>query len=138
MDFVSFEIAKKLKEKGFKLACIGHYEGDRFEYNTYDGYDINISYIARSYNDDNRFNEYTDLPVICQVLKWLREEYHIHLEIVGTAYGYNLIISDTPDKGGTDRYFSHANYDGPNDGGAWDSYEECVLYGIEYVIDNLI
>ena len=138
MDFVTFDIAKKLKERGFKLACIGHYEGDRFEYNTYDGYGINISYIARSYNDDDRFVEYIDVPVICQVLKWLREEHHIHFEIVGAAYGYNLIISDTPDKGGTDIYYSHAKYDGPNAGGTWDSFEDCVMYGIKYVLDNLI
>lgn len=77
-------------------------------------------------------------PTISQVLKWLREEHHLHFEVVAAAYGYNLIISDTPDKGGTDRYYSHANDDGPNYAGAWDKYEDCVMYGIEYVLDNLI
>ena len=40
--------------------------------------------------------------------------------------------------GGTDRYYSHLNDDGPNYAGAWDDYDGCVLYGIEYVLDNLI
>ena len=77
-------------------------------------------------------------PTISQVLKWMRDVHHLHFEVVGAAYGYNLIISDTPNKGGTDRYYSHAKDDGPNDGGAWDEYEDCVMYGIEYVLDNLI
>lgn len=79
-----------------------------------------------------------DAPAISQVLEWFRKEHHLHFEVVSAAYGYNLIISDTPDKGGTDRYYSHANDDGPNYAGAWDEYEDCVLYGIEYVLNNLI
>lgn len=132
-DFVSFEVAKKLNEKGFKQ---GH----------------NIGYKKLIFSDENTIKYISDIgayekeyfginipcPSISQVLKWLREEHHLHFEVVATAYGYNLIISDTPDKGGTDKYFSHANDDGPNYAGAWDKYEDCVMYGIEYVLDNLI
>lgn len=100
MDFVSFELSKKLKEKGFPL----------------------VDYI----------------PTISKVLKWLREEKHLHIELVAAAYGYNFIVSQTPENGGTDYYSSAVGYDGPNDGGAWDSYESAALAGIEYVIDNLI
>ena len=75
---------------------------------------------------------------IYDVLKWLREEKKIHFEFVAAAYGYNVIISQTPDAGGTDYYYTHMNDDGPNDGGAWDRYEDAALYCIEYVIDNLI
>jgi hypothetical protein len=60
----------------------------------------------------------------------------LHFDVVAADYGYNLIIRDTPDKGGTDRYY--ANDDGPNYAGAWDNYEDCVVYGIEYALDNLI
>lgn len=137
MDFVTFDIAKKLKEKGFKLACIGHYEGDRFEYNTYDGYGINISYIARSYNDDDRFVEYTDVPVICQVLKWLREEKNISvqpLSIRGNRWESQITFTDENDKKLIEKF---------NDGSFWagyrsKAYEEAALAGIQYVIDNLI
>ena len=130
MDFVTFDIAKKVKERGFKLACIGHYEGDRFEYNTYDGYGINISYIARSYNDDDRFVEYTDVPVICQVLKWLREEKNIEVvasfsyrnKVWGYQVGDMTLLED-----------SILSYDY-----SFPTYEEAALAGIEYVINNLI
>ena len=131
MDFVTFDIAKKLKEKGFWLACIGHYEGERFEYNTYDGHDIDISYIARSYNDDSQFNEYTDVPVICQVLKWLREETKINVNM--RLYKENGWYYTIQNYRGEPLYSQLTNTDE-----LYPSYEEAALVGIEYVINNLI
>lgn len=136
-DFVSFDLAKKLKEKGYpqdpdNMNCMPYYEYDEVINATSLCNDI-VWYASSEPRDD-----IFAAPTIHKVLKWLREEHHIHFEVVGAAYGYNLIISDTPYKGGTDRYFTHANDDGPNDGGAWDKYEDCVMYGIEYVLDNLI
>lgn len=32
-DFVSFSLAKKLKEKGFNKPCLAHYTNGKFEYN---------------------------------------------------------------------------------------------------------
>lgn len=113
-DFVTIEIAKKLKEKGF-------------DWETIEVYERNI--IACQYEDYPK-------PSISQVLKWLREEKNLHIEIVSAAYGYIYIVSDTPNKGGTDRVSSR--YRGNNDAGAWDDYNECVFDAIEYVIDNLI
>ena len=128
-DFVTLEIAKKLKEKRFPQGN----ENDITE-KYYTISDSLKSAIMLANNEDVEWY----CPTISQVLNWLREEHHLHFEIVGAAYGYNLIISDTPDKGGTDRYYSHLNDDGPNYAGAWDDYDGCVLYGIEYVLDNLI
>ena len=137
MDFVTFDIAKKLKERGFKLACIGHYEGDRFEYNTYDGYGINISYIARSYNDDDRFVEYTDVPVICQVLKWLREEKKISVQPLstrGNRWESQITFTDENDKKLVEKFLDGSFWAGRRS----KTYEEAALAGIQYVIDNLI
>lgn len=135
MEFVTFEIAKKLKEKGFpqvKKNALAMYNEDG------EWYSLSTSLDDFYY----AFEDFDDHDCICQTisqaLKWLREEHHLHFEVVGAAYGYNLIVSDTPDKGGTDRYFSHANDDGPNYAGAWDKYDDCILYGIEYVLNNLI
>ena len=113
MNFVSFEIAQKLKEKGYpiKRKRSGILGLTKLEY-------------------------IDELPTISQVLKWLREEKSLHVEVVSAAYGYKYIISDTPNKGGTDRVYS--KYRGSNDGGAWDDYNECIFDAIEYVIDNLI
>lgn len=134
MDFVLFEIAKKLNEKGFSCQYPIAMYNERGDFHAlYSSAGIENSY------DYDFFDEYDYVcPTISQVLDWFRKEHHLHFEVVGAAYGYNLIISDTPDKGGTDRYYSHANDDGPNYAGAWDKYEDCVMYGIEYVLDNLI
>lgn len=122
-DFVSFSLAKKLKEKGYTLDTAHHYD---------DNGGIVVSLVE--------FDERCvyPCPEIHQVLKWLREEKKLHIEFVAAAYGYNYIVSDTPEKGGTDRHCSIIKYEGPNDGGAWDEYEAAAIAGIEYCLDNLI
>lgn len=143
MDFVDFDLAKKLKEKGFDKECFGWYypaEVCGFDYKTTIVFN-NSAYRGSNYKDilvSHTNEKYIDAPTISQVLDWFRKKHHLHFEVVGAAYGYNLIISDTPDKGGTDRYYSHANDDGPNYAGAWDDYDDCVLHGIEYALNNLI
>lgn len=136
-DFVTFDLAKKLKDKGFPQ------RHDYFNYSSYYEWDglrkIHSLSNASVWFDTNisRDNIYF-APTISQVLKWLREEKKIHLEFVAAAYGYNGIISQTPEDGGTDYYCTSMNDDGPNNGGAWDRYEDVALYCIEYVLDNLI
>lgn len=137
-DFVSFEIAKKLKEKGFKEECLCHYIDEDLVYNIESPITNHQLWFSHNKYDNIWHRDNIDAPTISQVLDWLRDVHYLHFEVVGAAYGYNLIISDTPNKGGTDRYYSHAKYDGPNDGGAWDEYKDCVMYGIEYVLVNLI
>lgn len=128
MEIVTFEIAKKLKGKSFPQKTAGRY-----------------SMIDCFYYEDGRLffhggacdvNEAYTAPTISQVLKWLREEKNTHIEIYANASGYDYIISDTPNLGGNDKYWN--DFAGPNDGGCWDTYEECALAGIEYVLNNLI
>ena len=125
MDFVSFEIAKKLKEKGY---------GESWDY---------------VYNDDgvicipcyNLTEEDTipmcPAPQIHEVLKWLREvkgmdvlpqRGHINLDNKGkvTRY-YNVDIY-------LERRFA-CTLD--NDEQDYSTYEQAAIAGIEYVIDNL-
>lgn len=134
-DFVPFELAVKLKEKGFPQ------RPDYFNYSSYYDWDglrkIHSLSNASVWFDPNisRDNIYF-APTISQVLKWIRDEKKYHIEFVGNACGYLFIISDIPSEGGTDRYCS--DYSGPNDGGTWDKYEDCAIAGIEYVLDNLI
>ena len=132
-DFVPYELAKKLKEKGYPQ----HIADDAYIVDNYgeDKYDIGERLpipLIPDYMDD------VSAPIISQVLKWLREEKKIHLEFVAAGYGYNVIVSQTPDAGGTDYYYTHMNDDGPNDAGAWDRYEDAAIYCIEYTLDNLI
>jgi hypothetical protein len=133
-DFVSYSMSVKLKEKKYPqhICDYAYITEDVYGEGYYDVGDREYIPFIPDYLPT------IAAPTIYQVLKWLRKEHHLHFEVVGAAYGYNLIISDTPAKGGTDRYYSHAKDDGPNDGGYWDSFEDCVNYGIEYVLNNLI
>ena len=119
-DFVPYELAVKLQEKGYPQKDIVRYD------------EQGILYIC-DYD-----SPVCAAPTIQQTLKWLRKTHKLHIEFVSTAYGYNIIISQTPEAGGTDYYFSHNNYDGPNDGGAWDEIDDAAVFGINYILDNLI
>ena len=137
-DFVTYNLAVKLKEKGFYYKCVATYDNDgMLGYNYIQPTNIRaigFDDCLCSHNVEN--DNCIDAPTISQVLKWLREEKSLHIEVVSSAYGYIYIVSDTPDRGGTDRV--NIPYKGKNDGGAWDDYNECVLDAIEYVINNLI
>ena len=133
MEFVNFEIAKKLKEKGYpqvKKNTIAMYNEDGDWYSLSTTLD-DFYYVFEDFDE----HDYV-CPTIPQALKWLREEKKYHIKFDGNAFGYLFIVSDIPSEGGTDRYCSY--YKGPNDGGCWDTYEEAALAGIEYVLDNLI
>lgn len=125
MKVIDSDTSIKLKSKGFNEPVFFYYQKGVLQ-------------------TDNCFNRYNNgspvissAPFIIQVLEWLRTK-KLHFELVAAAYGYNLIISDTPEAGATDRYYTHANDDGPNDGGAWDDPDECLVFGINYVLDKLI
>ena len=142
-ECVSFELAKKLKEKGFREKCLyyytcysgGLYANARLYSDCCCETIAMLEDLTKSYNSKNNSISF-DAPTISQVLKWLRKEHGIHIEITSAAFGYSYIISKTPEFGGMDIKFSR--YDGPNDGGAWNEWEYCASAAIEYVIDNLI
>lgn len=122
--FVTFEIGKKLKEKGFIL-----------NYNLY-GYKpiyTDTNTIALIWNigayEKDYFGENIPCPTISHVLKWLRDYHNIHISIDVTEFD--------------DESWMWSIYDietgdiRPYDGLA-STYEKAVMNGIEYVINNLI
>lgn len=132
-DFITFEIAKKLKEKGFREECLLSYNdnGGLFS-NCIDTYDrpnqeLDYSDFLRCYND-GWINTY-DAPTISQVLKWLREEkkLHIVIDIWGRTWGYDILELPSGNSLQWIAYREEIN-----------SYESAALAGIEYVLDNLI
>lgn len=122
MYFVTFDLAKKLKEKGFTLPkseIIGKFDSD--------GLFHSQLYI--------NFTETMDLdeiiaPTISQILEWLRKEKKIHIDIEyrgAFKWRYILIYLN-------ETYFDYFNV---IERGFY-SYEEAALAGINYVLDNLI
>lgn len=59
--------------------------------------------------------------------KWLREIKNLHISIVRNVcgYGYDICKADN----GT--HITDGVFDGPNDGGQWDTYEEALETGIQ-------
>ena len=138
-DFVTFEIANKLKEKGFREECLAYYTTEYTLYNnvitlTDDKYlcvsDIDYEEFLMSHNSIKYTNgNYIDAPTISQALKWLMERKKIHICIsysdnINTMWEYEVILLDG------------ALYQNAGDG--YMSYEEAALAGIEYCLDNLI
>lgn len=122
MEFVSFEIAKKLEDKGFKQ-------------------DYNIFGYKLIFSDENTIKYISDIgayekeyfginipcPSISEVLKWLRTDKEIMVFPIyskNTSKWYCSIVNAD----------SLAIYNFPLS----DSYEQAALVGIEYALDNLI
>lgn len=140
-DFVSFELAKKLKEKGFREECIATYdiEDKEFDFNNYIlrvAYQMNVTAkdCLRVFNDSD--GGIIDAPTISQVLKWLREEKKIFVVIAVNptlstkdkiAYYYQVYSNSN---GVTSDYHESEE--------CYITFEEAALAGIEYVLDNLI
>lgn len=125
-DFCPFELAVKLKEKGFPQRTFGEYDMQ-----------------GACYVEDGRFYEngciteaaraYT-APTISQVLKWLREQKKIYIVIAVTptlstkdkiAYYYQIYFNSTGV--GSDYYESELLYA---------QWEECAIDSIKYVLEN--
>ena len=121
-DFVTYELAVKLKEKGFRRPCILYYNSDKVR--TW----FNEPYIAKNFIPTTLGNDDVLAPTISQVLKWLREEKKIHIVIdfdstMNWYYQIALYGLTTYEKESKHKY---------------NSYEQAVLAGIEYVLDKLI
>jgi hypothetical protein len=125
-NFVTFEIAKKLKEKGFPQ------RPDYFNYSSYYAWDglrkIHSLSNASVWFDPNidRENIYF-APTISQVLKWLREDKKMHI-IIPASFDrdYWWEVRDF------NRKLSEYSIS------ELGTYEEAAIDGIKYVLDNLI
>ena len=65
-------------------------------------------------------------PVLYVAQKWLRETKNIHICVYNCACGYGYEIS----KANNGIHIVSSVYEGPNDGGKWDIYEEALEAGI--------
>ena len=137
-DFVPFELAVKLKEKGFRELCLAYYTNDDTLYYNYShkaGASYTDCYLSHNLMPkDFVSGKFVDAPSISQVLKWLREEKKIHIivEIADSGWYYTIYPNIRWENGKlkSDTYImSFKNKD---------SYEQAALAGIEYVLGNLI
>ena len=130
-DFVTFEIAKKLKEKGFKEPCLCHYVGEDIVYNLESPIANNQLWFSHNSYDNIWHRDNIDAPTISQVLKWLRKEKDIYISI---------FIDDDSDTPVTYGIWKDTECVCHHQGEyfALGEWEECELIAIEYSLDNLI
>ena len=129
-DFANYELAVKLKEKGFNEPCYGYYHRDGGD----NSFEVCGNGDCDFLNSKNQYR--VAAPTISQVLKWLRKEKKIYIviEVNPTfstkdkiAYYYQIYFNSTGD--GSDYYESEQLYA---------QWEECAINSIKYVLDNLI
>ena len=130
-DFIPFEIAVKLKEKGFREECLLHYTdtGSLFS-NSIDTYDrpnqeLDYSDFRKCFNNGNSIG-LVDAPTLSQVLKWLREK-EISIEPCATPYSYWYYM--IKEKGTIKVTYTGENYN---------NYEQAAIAGVNYCLDKLI
>lgn len=125
-DFVPYELAVKLKEKGFNRPCCGYYHIGKGD----DSFEACISSDFL-----NSLNEYrVGAPTISQVLKWLREAKNVFIEISITTSGYYSTVYSNIDLTLANKTTYYQEYVGATN----EDYNNCVLEAIEYVLDNLL
>ena len=126
-DYVSFEISKLLKEKGFNEPCQARYGSNGSFY--YERYPIEVSG-CEMYNN-------LLAPTLQMTMKWLRETHNLHIEVFRTACGYLYTIVKIST--GSDIYDDSYKYDGDDENsGQWTTYEKACESAIVYCLKYLI
>ena len=145
-DYVSFETAKLLKEKGFESdECIAIYDlGDNNTFIRDGGIFENgpEDYLEFQWGEEWRRFGYCLAPTIQMAMKWLREKHNITVipgvRITGSIYGNKI-----------ECYWAGIWYVPKNNGGAlcftsptpengYLTYEEACEAGIKYALENFI
>ena len=118
-DYVSFEVAKLLKEKGFDILVWTRYE------------DNDEVIFGDKYNWNNSPMGQTSAPTHQMVRKWLRKMYNINISIVPiwnhNRFEYQVFVV-TPENA------KHCYIDDK----LYLEYEEAVESALKYSLENLI
>ena len=95
-NYVSFDLAKRLKENGFDSLCVAHYDiSGVFHFNQIEeGFNVDVIDILRSYNSESVYSM-VDAPMISGVIDWLFVEHGLYIQTYPdtdddghTRYGY--------------------------------------------------
>lgn len=127
-DYVSFETAKLLKEKGFDEKCRQYWYRGNLVFSRSEIHNREL---------DNYEDEGWSAPTLQMAMKWLREVHNLVIEPYRTACGYLYTISSTPY--GSTKYDNSEAYNGDDENsGQWSTWEKACEDGIKYCLVNLI
>ena len=128
-DYVSFETAKLLKEKGFDVYVRSFYEKDVYrtkeEFRTETAWNWNISGFRYS------------APTLQMAMKWLREVHNANIAPYALSLGWAFDIFDLSNRDitGCKKLYS---MDFPSKSEVYSTYEEAADAAIKYCLENLI
>ena len=124
-DYVSFEIAKLLKEKGFVIS-----------YDSFRGVYINGEFLRRNPGQAYLHNTGDEIIEVCSIqmaMKWLREVHNLHIQPEITAWprkGYFIKIYLYKN--------CHNNFEKVTFVEHKETYEEACDAAIKYCLKNLV
>ena len=130
-DYVSFETAKLLKEKGFDEPCLSYFWSEG----------IDTSYTEIPFTQNNMYEGQILRPTLQMAMKWLREVHKLavfpttyYREMSGTVrhdYGSTIVRLGTFEIIGNDKNIDDYTFEA-------DTYEETADKAIRYCLENLI
>ena len=131
-DYVSFETAKLLKEKGFNWPCHATYDtavtGGKPKFSEYEVLNFFPFGIK---NSDDKFSMVISAPTLQMAVKWLREVHNIFISIAFCIYPTEKRVTWTPEITTFESVF-------PESAIEYDSSERAAEEAIKYCLENLI
>lgn len=126
-DYVSFELALKLKECGFDEPCLTFYDTNKELGRALDT--DNFNHLGEAYQGE-WFTDTISAPTLWQAQKWLRQAKGIAVNVTahdGGKYDFNIIFLPNA-----------AEYDAPSYRSPWRrTYEEALSEGIDTAVSIL-
>ncbi len=129
-DYVSFEVAKLLKEKGFDWECIGYYVDDEPD-------DVKYSFCGET--NSTWESRCCSAPTLQTAMKWLREVHKLHIDILPNPIEFkDKVIQDG--WGCEVTHLSNLTYECNYrfSQKKYKTYEEASESAIKYCLENLI
>ena len=127
-DYVSFETAKLLKEKGFDERVKSYYTESGLE-----GYMLAL----KATKNTELGNEFISRPTLQMTMKWLRENFNMNPVPYALSIGWAFDVFDLSDRDitGCKKLYS---MDFPTKNACYETYEEAAEAAIKYCLENLI
>ena len=144
-DYVSFETAKLLKEKGFDAYCHSHYypyyEDDTMKKKNYDRYRGTVNVKNKLYYEVNDgkglMRDHYLCPTLQMAMKWLRENHNLYVTSVPNGIGEYVFYPQIYKKFECGWNVLESSLNGFQNT-EFSSPEEACEAAIKYCLENLI
>ena len=137
-DYVSFETAKLLKERGYNGPSVFYDEEDAYRWNSENFIEVpNPNYDSSIPFDTETFREYLPHVTLAMAMKWLRENFNMDPVPYATSIGWYFEVFDLTQR---DITGCALLYDAgiPSKEKMLETYEEACESAIKYCLENLI